>query len=194
MGLEIWLNEQSGEIEEFPIAPAALASIQTLVDEDKISISTATQNYSPRCWKTQLLMLQLFASKTAGSNKAIATSLAWVDQALAAYQKRLRNTVRVERTHWAIYGRGDEVQSRQCRSKKASALLREKLWDSTKFTNITTALVACSRKLQRLFLRLEETGSYAVQYREADGTFTVMDSLEILGGDIFEVSFDTLQM
>jgi len=30
-----WLNEQSVEIEEFPIAPATLASIQTLVDEEK---------------------------------------------------------------------------------------------------------------------------------------------------------------
>ena len=41
---------------------------------------------------------------------------------------------------------------------------------------------------------LDKKGFYAIQYREADGTFTVMDSLEILGGDVFEVSFDTLQM
>ena len=42
-----WLNEQSVEIEEFPISPAALAGIQTLVDDDKISISTATQKFFP---------------------------------------------------------------------------------------------------------------------------------------------------
>ena len=60
---------------------------------------------------------------------------------------------------------------------------------------ICIALVACSKETATLIrFDLEETGSYAVQYREADGTFTVMDSLEILGGDIFEVSFDTLQM
>ena len=54
---------------------------------------------------------------------------------------------------------------------------------------------SCSKKGDTLIrFELEETGSYAVQYREADGTFTVMDSLDIIGNDVFEVAFDTLQM
>ena len=56
-------------------------------------------------------------------------------------------------------------------------------------------LASCSQENPTLLrFELEETGIYAVQYREADGTFTVMDSLSILGNDIFEVSFDTVQM
>ena len=54
---------------------------------------------------------------------------------------------------------------------------------------------SCSKQGDTLIrFELEETGSYAVQYREADGTFTVMDSLDIIGNDVFEVAFDTLQM
>ena len=56
-------------------------------------------------------------------------------------------------------------------------------------------LMSCSQEQPTLIkFELDKKGFYAIQYREADGTFTVMDSLEILGGDVFEVSFDTLQM
>ncbi len=56
-------------------------------------------------------------------------------------------------------------------------------------------LASCTQEEGSLIrFELEETGSYAVQYREADGTFTVMDSLDIIGNDVFEVAFDTLQM
>ena len=59
-----WLNEQSVEIEEFPIAPAALASIQTLVDEEKFRSLRLLRNYSLHCWRTRMLMLLHFVSKT----------------------------------------------------------------------------------------------------------------------------------
>ena len=56
-------------------------------------------------------------------------------------------------------------------------------------------LASCTQQEGSLIrFELEETGSYAVQYRESDGTFTVMDSLDIIGNDVFEVAFDTLQM
>ena len=56
-------------------------------------------------------------------------------------------------------------------------------------------LVSCSQEADTLIrFELEQTGSYAVQYREADGMFTVMDSLDIMGSDVFEVAFDTIQM
>ncbi|HCP41358.1 MAG TPA: hypothetical protein DIT65_06145 [Cryomorphaceae bacterium] len=57
------------------------------------------------------------------------------------------------------------------------------------------ALASCTQEVGALIrFELEQTGSYAVQYRKADGKFSVMDSLEILGDDVFEVAFDTLQM
>ena len=60
---------------------------------------------------------------------------------------------------------------------------------------VLITLMSCSQEQPTLIkFELNKKGSYAIQYREADGTFTVMDSLEILGGDVFEVSFDTLQM
>ena len=60
---------------------------------------------------------------------------------------------------------------------------------------VLITLMSCSQEQPTLIkFELDKKGSYAIQYREADGTFTVMDSLEILGGDVFEVSFDTLQM
>ena len=60
---------------------------------------------------------------------------------------------------------------------------------------VLNTLMSCSQEQPTLIkFELDKKGSYAIQYREADGTFTVMDSLEILGGDVFEVSFDTLQM
>lgn len=40
----------------------------------------------------------------------------------------------------------------------------------------------------------EQTGSYSVQLRNADGTFTIVDTLEIQGNDVFEVGFDTTRM
>tara|TARA_Y100000385_G_C13109456_1_gene651461 strand:- start:635 stop:1750 length:1116 start_codon:yes stop_codon:yes gene_type:complete len=56
-------------------------------------------------------------------------------------------------------------------------------------------LISCSQEQPTLIkFELDKKGSYAIQYREADGTFSVMDSLEIIGRDVFEVSFDTLQM
>ena len=38
------------------------------------------------------------------------------------------------------------------------------------------------------------SGAYSIQLRNADGTFLVVDTLEILGDDVFEISFDTTRM
>ena len=38
------------------------------------------------------------------------------------------------------------------------------------------------------------SGAYSIQLRNADGTFSVVDTLEILGDDVFEISFDTTRM
>ncbi len=38
------------------------------------------------------------------------------------------------------------------------------------------------------------SGAYSIQLRNADGTFSVVDTLEILGNDVFEISFDTTRM
>ena len=60
---------------------------------------------------------------------------------------------------------------------------------------VLITLMSCSQEQPTLIrFELDKEGSYAIQFREADGTFSIMDSLDILGGDIFEVSFDTLQM
>ena len=38
------------------------------------------------------------------------------------------------------------------------------------------------------------SGAYSIQLRNADGTFSVVDTLEILGDDVFEISFDTTRI
>lgn len=57
-------------------------------------------------------------------------------------------------------------------------------------------LLACSSEKEPSLVAfdLEETGSYGVQLRNADGTFTTVDTLDIVGNDVFEIGFDTTRM
>ena len=57
------------------------------------------------------------------------------------------------------------------------------------------ALTACwgpeESKETQLTFDLSTTGSYAVQFRLSDGTFEIIDTLDIQGKDLFAIAFDT---
>lgn len=55
-------------------------------------------------------------------------------------------------------------------------------------------LAACTQPTTKIYFHLDEEGVYAVKSRESDGSFSTLDTLEILGEDAFEVSFDTTRM
>lgn len=57
-------------------------------------------------------------------------------------------------------------------------------------------MLACTTEKEPSLVafELEQTGSYGVQLRNADGTFTTVDTLDIVGKDVFEIGFDTTRM
>src|SRR6056300_1035764 len=58
------------------------------------------------------------------------------------------------------------------------------------------ALYACTpqKAPSTIAFQGSTTGVYSVQLRQANGTFVVVDTLEIKGDDIFEIGFDTTRM
>ena len=124
-----WLNEQSVEIEEFPIAPAALASIQTLVDEEKISISTATQKLFPALLENPAADAAALCEQNGWIQQGDSDQLqAWVDQALAAYPEKIEEYRSGKKGLIGLFmGEVMKYSRGSADPKKASALLREKL-------------------------------------------------------------------
>jgi len=124
-----WLNEQSVEIEEFPIAPAALASIQTLVDEEKISISTATQKLFPALLEDPTADAASLCEQNGWIQQGDSDQLqAWVDQALAAYPEKIEEYRTGKKGLIGLFmGEVMKYSRGSADPKKASALLREKL-------------------------------------------------------------------
>jgi aspartyl-tRNA(Asn)/glutamyl-tRNA(Gln) amidotransferase subunit B len=124
-----WLNEQSVEIEEFPIAPAALASIQTLVDEEKISISTATQKLFPALLENPAADAAALCEQNNWIQQGDSDQLgAWVDQALAAYPEKIEEYRAGKKGLIGLFmGEVMKYSRGSADPKKASALLREKL-------------------------------------------------------------------
>jgi aspartyl-tRNA(Asn)/glutamyl-tRNA(Gln) amidotransferase subunit B len=124
-----WLNEQSVEIEEFPIAPAVLASIQTLVDEEKISISTATQKLFPALLEDPTADAAALCEQNGWIQQGDSDQLqAWVDQALAAYPEKIEEYRSGKKGLIGLFmGEVMKYSRGSADPKKASALLREKL-------------------------------------------------------------------
>ena len=124
-----WLNEQSVEIEEFPISPAALAGIQTLVDDDKISISTATQKLFPALLDDPLADAAALCERNGWIQQGDSDQLqAWVDQALAAYPEKIEEYRSGKKGLIGLFmGEVMKYSRGSADPKKASALLREKL-------------------------------------------------------------------
>ena len=124
-----WLNEQSVEIEEFPISPEALAGIQTLVDDDKISISTATQKLFPALLEDPLADAAALCKENGWIQQGDSDQLqAWVDQALAAYPEKIEEYRSGKKGLIGLFmGEVMKYSRGSADPKKASALLREKL-------------------------------------------------------------------
>ena len=124
-----WLNEQSVEIEEFPISPEALAGIQTLVDDDKISISTATQKLFPALLDDPLADAAALCEGNGWIQQGDSDQLqAWVDQALAAYPEKIEEYRSGKKGLIGLFmGEVMKYSRGSADPKKASALLREKL-------------------------------------------------------------------
>ena len=124
-----WLNEQSVEIEEFPISPEALAGIQTLVDDDKISISTATQKLFPALLEDPLADAAALCEQNSWIQQGDSDQLqAWVDQALAAYPEKIEEYRSGKKGLIGLFmGEVMKYSRGSADPKKASALLREKL-------------------------------------------------------------------
>jgi len=124
-----WLNEQSVEIEEFPISPEALAGIQTLVDDDKISISTATQKLFPALLDDPLADAAALCERNGWIQQGDSDQLqAWVDQALAAYPEKIEEYRSGKKGLIGLFmGEVMKYSRGSADPKKASALLREKL-------------------------------------------------------------------
>ncbi|MDA8570888.1 Asp-tRNA(Asn)/Glu-tRNA(Gln) amidotransferase subunit GatB [Schleiferiaceae bacterium] len=124
-----WLNEQSVEIEEFPISPEALAGIQTLVDDDKISISTATQKLFPALLEDPLADAAALCKQNGWIQQGDSDQLqAWVDQALAAYPEKIEEYRSGKKGLIGLFmGEVMKYSRGSADPKKASALLREKL-------------------------------------------------------------------
>ena len=124
-----WLNEQSVEIEEFPISPEALAGIQTLVDDDKISISTATQKLFPALLEEPLADATGLCEQNGWIQQGDSDQLqAWVNQALAAYPEKIEEYRSGKKGLIGLFmGEVMKYSRGSADPKKASALLREKL-------------------------------------------------------------------
>jgi aspartyl-tRNA(Asn)/glutamyl-tRNA(Gln) amidotransferase subunit B len=124
-----WLNEQSVEIDEFPIAPAALASIQNLVDEEKISISTATQKLFPALLEAPTADAAALCEQNGWIQQGDSDQLqAWVDQALAAYPEKIEEYRSGKKGLIGLFmGEVMKYSKGTADPKKASVLLREKL-------------------------------------------------------------------
>ena len=124
-----WLNEHSVEIDEFPIAPAALASIQTLVDEEKISISTATQKLFPALLENPTADAAVLCEQNGWMQQGDSDQLeAWVDDALAAYPEKIEEYRSGKKGLIGLFmGEVMKYSKGTADPKKASALLRAKL-------------------------------------------------------------------
>jgi|TARA_B100000497_G_C7689705_1_gene418964 aspartyl-tRNA(Asn)/glutamyl-tRNA(Gln) amidotransferase subunit B len=124
-----WLNEQSVEIEEFPIQPSALAGIQSLVDEEKISISTATQKLFPALLENPSADAAAMCESNGWIQQGDSDQLqAWVDQALAVYPEKIEEYRSGKKGLIGLFmGEVMKYSRGSADPKKASALLREKL-------------------------------------------------------------------
>ncbi len=69
---------------------------------------------------------------------------------------------------------------------------RWKLWSAGIIASLTVA--SCTDPSSTLAFHLEEKGSYAVKTRTGNGSFIVLDTLDITGADHFELTFDTARI
>lgn len=124
-----WLNDQSVAIEEFPISPATLAKIIALVDEEKISTTTANQKLFPALLENPSTDAEALCEKEGWIQQGDADQLGqWVEQALAAYPEKIEEYRAGKKGLIGLFmGEVMKYSRGSADPKKASAMLREKL-------------------------------------------------------------------
>ena len=124
-----WLNDQSVAIEVFPIAPSSLAKIIALVDEEKISTTTANQKLFPALLEDPQADPQAICEREGWIQQGDTDQLAqWVDQALAAYPEKIEEYRSGKKGLIGLFmGEVMKYSRGNADPKKASAMLREKL-------------------------------------------------------------------
>lgn len=124
-----WLNEQSVEIENFPLSPKTIATIQELVDQDKISNSTATQKLFPALIEDPKADAAALCESNGWMQQGDVNQLeAWVTQALAAYPEKIEEYRAGKKGLIGLFmGEVMKYSKGSADPKKASALLRSKL-------------------------------------------------------------------
>ena len=124
-----WLNDQSVAIEKFPVSPNALAKIISLVDEEKISTTTANQKLFPALLEDPTANPEAICEREGWIQQGDADQLSqWVDQALAAYPEKIEEYRGGKKGLIGLFmGEVMKYSRGNADPKKASALLREKL-------------------------------------------------------------------
>jgi len=124
-----WLNDQSVAIEVFPISPSSLAKIIALVDEEKISTTTANQKLFPALLEDPQADPQAICEREGWIQQGDTNQLAqWVDQALAAYPDKIEEYRSGKKGLIGLFmGEVMKYSRGNADPKKASAMLREKL-------------------------------------------------------------------
>lgn len=124
-----YLNDKSIDITEFPLKPGQIAAILALVDEDKISNSTATQKLFPALLEAPEKNAEELCEAEGWIQQGDADQLqAWVDQALAAYPDKIEEYRAGKKGLIGLFmGEVMKYSRGSADPKKASALLREKL-------------------------------------------------------------------
>ena len=124
-----WLNDQSVAIEKFPVSPDALAKIISLVDEEKISTTTANQKLFPALLEDPTANPEAICEREGWIQQGDADQLSqWVDQALAAYPEKIEEYRGGKKGLIGLFmGEVMKYSRGNADPKKASALLREKL-------------------------------------------------------------------
>ena len=124
-----WLNDQSVAIEVFPISPSSLAKIIALVDEEKISTTTANQKLFPALLEDPQADPQAICEREGWIQQGDTNQLAqWVGQALAAYPDKIEEYRSGKKGLIGLFmGEVMKYSRGNADPKKASAMLREKL-------------------------------------------------------------------
>jgi aspartyl-tRNA(Asn)/glutamyl-tRNA(Gln) amidotransferase subunit B len=86
-----WLNEQHADIGQFPLKPAALASVIELVQSDKVNFSMAATRLLPKLLEQpEASAAQLAAKLGIVQNHDAGELEKWVDEALAAMPDKVK--------------------------------------------------------------------------------------------------------
>ncbi|CAI8443885.1 MAG: Aspartyl/glutamyl-tRNA(Asn/Gln) amidotransferase subunit B [Cryomorphaceae bacterium] len=127
--MKSWLNDQSVAIEKFPIAPASLAKIIALVDEEKISTTTANQKLFPALLEDPTADPEVLCEREGWIQQGDTDQLSqWVDQALAAYPDKIEEYRSGKKGLIGLFmGEVMKYSRGNADPKKASAMLRERL-------------------------------------------------------------------